>query len=345
MNLETIVFENNTLSVIDQKLLPDRYERLVLNTLEEAISAIKKLNVRGAPAIGIVAAYALFLHARILSQNRSLNKHTFLQACFTLKSARPTAVNLSWAVEQMVETYLKSYAKGEPDLLNELREKSYSIHLSDKQTCDLIGKYGSELLPDPAFVLTHCNAGILATGGNGTALSVVYSASKTKSVNVFVDETRPVGQGARLTYWELRQKNIPATLITDSMAGSLMQQGKINTVIVGADRVAANGDVANKIGTYSVAVLASYHQIPFYVAAPLSSFDVTLSDGVKIPIEYRDKSEILDFWNIKDHSTYEVFNPAFDITPGELITGIITERGVAKPPYAESINFLLNNHL
>ena len=345
MNLETITFENNTLSIIDQRLLPDQYKRMDLNTLDETISAIKKLNVRGAPAIGIVAAYGLYLHARMLLQNRSLNKHNFLQACFALKSARPTAVNLSWAVELMVDTFLKFYSTEEADLLHELREKASSIHLSDKQTCDLIGKYGAELLPDPAFILSHCNAGILATGGSGTALSVVYTASKTKSTHVFVDETRPVGQGARLTYWELRQKNIHATLITDNMAGSLMQQGKINTVLVGADRVASNGDVANKIGTYSVAVLAKHHKIPFYVAAPLSSFDVSLSDGSKIPIEYRDKSEVLDVWKIKDKSAYEVFNPAFDITPGELITGIITEKGVVKPPNTENILNLFNNHL
>jgi len=207
----------------------------------------------------------------------------------------------------------------------------------------LIGKYGAELLPDKTNILTHCNAGLLATGGKGTALSVVYQAAKSKDIHVFVDETRPVGQGARLTYWELSQFNIPATLIADNMAASLMQQKKVDAIIIGADRIAINGDFANKIGTYGLAVLAQYHQVPFYVAAPLSSFDVHLESGSDIPIEFRSKEEILDFWQIRNQQDYEVYNPAFDVTPNEMVTGIITENGVLKKPFKEKINQLFSN--
>lgn len=343
MNLETIVFENNTLHIIDQSLLPDRFEYLKLTTLEETLSAIKKLKVRGAPAIGIVAAYGLYIHALNLSQSRSLNKSSFLQAGYTLKSARPTAVNLSWAVDKMVQVFLSSQIKNSDSLLIHLKQEAEAIHQSDKKTCDLIGKYGAELLPDPVSVLTHCNAGILATGGRGTALSVIYTAQKKRAVQVFVDETRPVGQGIRLTYWELKRNNIPVTVLTDNMAGMLMQQNKIDVVIVGADRIAKNGDTANKIGTYSLAVLANYHHIPFYVAAPLSSFDMTLEDGKAIPIEYRAKNEILDFWNITDQTAFEVFNPAFDVTPHKLISGIITEKGVIKQPNKTNLPNLFTN--
>jgi len=340
MNLETIVFENNTLRIINQNLLPERLAYLTLSTLEDVIAAIKKLTVRGAPAIGITAAYGLYLHAINLKNTGSLTKSAFLQAGYALKSARPTAVNLSWAVEKMIHGYLNPISATEKEILSRLKAEAESIHSADKKTCDVIGKYGAELLPDTVSVLTHCNAGILATGGRGTALSVIYNAAKSKKVNVFVDETRPAGQGIRLTYWELAQNNIPATVLTDSMAGMLMQQKKIDAVIVGADRITQNGDTANKIGTYSLAVLARFHQIPFYVAAPLSSFDMTLTDGGAIPIEYRKKEELLDFWNIKEQEMYTVFNPAFDVTPGELISAFITESGVIKPPYKENLTCL-----
>ena len=343
MNLETIVFENNTLSIIDQKLLPGRFEYLELLDLETVVSSIKNLNVRGAPAIGIVAAYGLYIHAKNLADDRSLNKSSFLQAGYALKSARPTAVNLSWAVEKMVQIYLDNQSNAAKDILVRLQEEALLIHQLDRKACDLIGKYGADLLPNPASVLTHCNAGILATGGRGTALSVIYSASKSKSVHVYVDETRPVGQGARLTYWELQQNNIPATLLTDNMSAMLMQKKKVNAIVVGADRIAQNGDAANKIGTYGLAVLANYHEIPFYVAAPLSSFDVSLPDGNAIPIEYRDKQEVLTFWGIEDSDAYDVYNPAFDVTPNQLISGIITDKGVLRAPYTETINHLFNN--
>lgn len=343
MNLETIVFENNTLRIIDQKALPNRFDYMDLSSLDETLFAIKNLHVRGAPAIGIVAAYGLYLHARKLAHTRSLNKSAFLRAGYLLKSARPTAVNLAWAVDRMTQVYLNSSASAPENRIADLLEEARSIHLSDKKTCDLIGKYGAELLPNPAGILTHCNAGFLATGGRGTALSVVYQAAKTKQVHVYVDETRPVGQGARLTYWELLQHNIPATLITDNMAASLMQQKKVDVIIVGADRIAKNGDVANKIGTYGLAVLARYHQIPFYVAAPLSSFDVHLENGADMPIEFRHKSEVLDFWKIKEQDAYKVYNPAFDVTPNELVTSFITEKGVVNKPFIEQIDQIFHN--
>ena len=343
MNLETIVFENNTLRIIDQKALPNRFEYITLKTLDETIAAIKKLHVRGAPAIGIVAAYGLYIHARDLAHTRSLNKSDFLRAGYLLKSARPTAVNLAWAIDRMTQTYLNGSGSSSDKRIDDLLEEAQSIHRSDKKTCDLIGKYGAELLPNPANILTHCNAGFLATGGKGTALSVVYQAAKTKKIHVFVDETRPVGQGARLTYWELLQFKVPATLIADNMAASLMQQKKVDVIIVGADRITKNGDVTNKIGTYGLAVLAHYHQIPFYVAAPLSSFDVSTETGFDVPIEFRSKEEILDFWQIKNQQNYQVFNPAFDVTPNELVSGIITEKGVINKPFKEKIIPLFNN--
>jgi len=343
MNLETIVFENNTLSIIDQKQLPGSLEYVILPDLETVVSSIKNLIVRGAPAIGIVAAYGLYIHARNLANDRSLNKSSFLQAGYALKSARPTAVNLSWAVEKMAQVYLDNQSNPTNEILTLLQKEALLIHQLDRKACDLIGKYGADLLPNTASVLTHCNAGILATGGRGTALSVIYSASKSKSVHVYVDETRPVGQGARLTYWELKQNNIPATLLTDNMSAMLMQQKKVDAVVVGADRIAKNGDTANKIGTYGLAVLAKHHGLPFYVAAPLSTFDVSLPDGTAIPIEYREKQEVLSFWGIDDSESYEVYNPAFDITPNSLISGIITDKGVLKAPYTETINHLFNN--
>jgi len=336
MNLETIRFENNTLRIIDQQQLPRKLEYVTLHTLDEVISAIKGLLVRGAPAIGITAAYGLFIHALNMSKERSLNKTSFLQAGYNLKSARPTAINLSWAVEQMVQVFLNYLSGPEKELLKALKTQALEIHQSDRMTCAQIGKYGQELLPNPANILTHCNAGILATGGRGTALSVIYSAARNKAVHVFVDETRPVGQGARLTYWELAQNRIPATLIADNMAATLMQQGKIDAVVVGADRITRNGDVANKIGTYGLAVLAQFHQLPFYVAAPVSSFDFSLEKGSEIPIEFRKPEEILSFWGIESEE-YHVFNPAFDITPNVLIDAIITEKGVLKKPYKEKI--------
>ncbi|MGD9899395.1 MAG: S-methyl-5-thioribose-1-phosphate isomerase [Calditrichaceae bacterium] len=345
MIIQTIQFENNYLEIIDQTLLPNEFKIIRLNNLNESIDAIKRLRVRGAPAIGIVAAYSLYLHARQLDRLGGLNDDAFIAAANSLKNSRPTAVNLEWAIDKLIKTYYSFTKYDNQVLLNKLMSTADEIHKNDIMTCDRIGKYGSDVIRDGFNILTHCNAGILATGGSGTALAPIYTAQKEgKNIHVFVDETRPLGQGARLTYWELKKNNIPATLITDGMAASLMHKQNINMVIVGADRISSNGDFANKIGTYSLAVLARYHQIPFYTAAPASSFDLSIGCGAEIPIEYRDKSEILDFWNISDYESYDVHNPAFDVTPNEFLTGIITEHGIIKPPFLNNIKSIINTN-
>jgi len=335
MKIETIKFENDRLSIIDQSVLPNSFKYLKLKSLEDVISAIKQLKVRGAPAIGITAAYGFYLHLCSLKENNKLNESEMLSAAKQLKECRPTAVNLAWAVDKMVEVYEDSRSLNDQEKsLTILKDTAIQIHDEDRQSCKKIGSYGSQLINNNFNILTHCNAGILATGGMGTALSPIYSAAgQHKNIHVYVDETRPVGQGARLTFWELAKNNIPATLITDNMAGSLMKQEKVDMVIVGADRIAMNGDTANKIGTYPLAVLARHHNIPFYVAAPFSTFDKSLKTGGDIPIEYRNKKEITSFWGIKDSISGEVYNPAFDVTPADLISGIITEKGILKKPF------------
>ena len=331
MNLETISFKNNTLKILDQTLLPNRQIFLSLSNLEQVIEAIRTLKVRGAPAIGIVAAYGMYIHALNLHKNNNLSIRTLKEASERLKLARPTAVNLAWAVDRLVKDVIAE--KDAEKILYTLKMESISIHKKDRETCNQIGENGNALIKDNYNILTHCNTGFLATGGIGTALAVVYKAfEKGKKIHVFVDETRPVGQGARLTYWELQQNDVPATLITDNMAGSLMKDNKVDIVITGADRIAANGDTANKIGTYSLSVLARFHSIPFFIAAPLSSFDLSISSGQQIPIEKRPKEEVLDFWKIESQSSYKVYNPAFDVTPHELLTGIITEKGISENP-------------
>jgi len=337
MNLKTIHFENNTLRIINQQLLPHKLEFCELKNLDDVISAITSLIIRGAPAIGIVAAYGLFIHARNLILNNSFSKELFLIDSKRLESCRPTAVNLSWAINMMTEC-TRSIADTDVELiLEKLKDTALFIHNSDIQTCESIGNNGSALISDGDTVLTHCNAGSLATGGIGTALGIIYKAQdQNKKIHVFVDETRPVGQGARLTIWELQQNKVQSTLIADNMAASLMQKKQIQLIIVGADRISKNGDVANKIGTYSLAVLADYHKIPFYVAAPFSTFDIQIDSGSQIPIEMRASHEILEFWNIRN-ADIQVYNPAFDITPSDLITAIITERGIINKPISKNI--------
>jgi methylthioribose-1-phosphate isomerase len=343
MKIETIKFENDRLSIVDQSVLPNSFEYIDLKTLEEVISAIKQLKVRGAPAIGITAAYGFYLHLRSLKNKNRLNDSEMLSAAKQLKECRPTAVNLAWAVDKMIRVYENNQTQYDPEtILALLKDTAIEIHNEDRQSCAQIGSYGSQLINNNFNILTHCNAGILATGGMGTALSPIYSAAgQNKNIHVYVDETRPVGQGARLTFWELSMNDIPATLITDNMAGSLMKHGKVDMVIVGADRIAMNGDTANKIGTYSLAVLANYHNIPFYIAAPVSTFDKNLKTGSDIPIEYRDKKELLSFWNINNSISGNVYNPAFDVTPADLISGIITEKGILKKPLNLSIKTYL----
>ena len=314
--------ENGHLVLIDQTRLPTELLEIECRTVEAVWEAIKQLRVRGAPAIGISAAYGVVVG---LQTGRPLEEITAY-----LASSRPTAVNLFWALERM-----KKAALQQRNLLAEAR----AIHEEDRAMCHAIGRYGAELLANNSGVLTHCNAGGLATAEYGTALSVFFTAQdQGKQLHVFVDETRPLLQGARLTAWELAQRGIRATLICDSMAAQVMREGKVQAVIVGADRITANGDTANKIGTYSVAVLANAHQIPFYVAAPTSTFDLSLASGDLIPIEQRNSTEITHgFGKQTAPDGIEVYNPAFDVTPARLIKAIITERGIIEPVSSETI--------
>jgi methylthioribose-1-phosphate isomerase len=325
MKFQTVRWVSDGIEILDQTLLPGEERYICLNNYQEVIEAIKHLRVRGAPLIGIVAAYGVVLAARSCH-----NKIEFAVAINEVKNCRPTAVNLSWAVERMLITY-HAY-DGSPERDSKLVELAHQIHIDDAQMCDAIGERGAELLSPEVSVLTHCNAGALATGGSGTALSIIYHAHQAgKRVKVYADETRPILQGSRLTAWELAREGIDVTVITDNMAGHLMASGLIDCVIVGTDRVAANYDIANKIGTYSVAVLAKEHGIPFYVAAPTSTFDNQIASGAEIQIEQRDPREISHFGARQITPTeVKVLNPAFDITPHELITAIITDREIVK---------------
>jgi methylthioribose-1-phosphate isomerase len=313
--------EDGALVLLDQTRLPGRRVECRYTEWPEMVEAIRTMVVRGAPSIGVAAAYGAAVTAR-------RGREEFERACDGLAAARPTAVNLRWAIEQM-----RTAAAGVPDdaLAERLEQAAGQLHDEEVRRCVAIGDHGAALLGNGSRVLTHCNAGALATAGYGTALGVVRSAFlRDPTVSVWVDETRPLLQGARLTAWELAEDGIPATLVTDSMAGWLMAQGKVDAVVVGADRIAANGDAANKIGTYALSVLARAHGVPFYVAAPTSTIDRTISSGADIPIEHRAAAEIFG-----DEATagVEVYNPAFDVTPAANITAIVTEQGVHRPPY------------
>lgn len=344
MDLNTVRFTDDRLFIIDQTRLPNEAVEIELKNLEQVLEAIKKLRVRGAPAIGITAAYAFYQEIKRQSETESLTEPRVVITADILKQARPTAVNLEWAVDRIRDTYHRYKNESSDVCLNKIRQAAISVHEQDRETCRKIGEHGASLIRDGFNILTHCNAGILATGGMGTALAAVYTAHKQKKkIHVYVDETRPLGQGTRLTYWELQKYGVPATLITDNMSGSLMRSSKIDMVVVGADRIARNGDFANKIGTYNLAVLAHFHKIPFYCAAPRSTFDPNLKDGDQINIEMRDKREVTSFWNVKDPDSFSVYNPAFDITPYGLLSGIITENGILKKPFKQNINnFLIN---
>lgn len=334
---ETIVWTGGTdgyLNLIDQTLLPNELSRIDCRDIETVWEAIKMLRVRGAPAIGIAAAYGVTVG---LQQAGDDDSQKFWQ-CFDksadyLATSRPTAVNLFWALDRLrgLATDLKSGSVSEARTA--LLEEAKKIHAEDRAMCHAIGKHGAALLSDGQGVLTHCNAGGLATAEYGTALSVFFTAQdEGKNLHVFVDETRPLLQGARLTAWELMQRKIKSTLICDSMAAQVMREKKVQAVVTGADRIAANGDSANKIGTYSVAVLAKAHGIPFYIAAPSSTFDLSIESGDEIPIELRNAEEITKGFGKQTAPTgVEVYNPAFDVTPAEYIEAIITERGVIKP--------------
>jgi methylthioribose-1-phosphate isomerase len=331
----TVEWKNGAVRLLDQSRLPEHVEFLDCRDYQTVAAAIRSLKVRGAPAIGVTAAMGVALgsQAVITSSYEAFAKEV-LVICGHLAATRPTAVNLFWAIERMKRLLASLHEQPIEFIKAALLKESQVILDEDISLCKAMGQHGAGLIANGQTVLTHCNAGALATAGYGTALGVIRAAwAQGKKIQVIADETRPVLQGARLTAWELMQDNIPVTLITDNMAGSLMRQGKIQLCIVGADRIAANGDVANKIGTYSVAVLAKAHGIPFYVAAPYSTIDLKTKSGEDIPIEQRNPSEVTTI-----HGSHPVapkgvavYNPAFDVTPAELITGIITERGVFKP--------------
>jgi len=301
--------------------------------------AIRSLRVRGAPAIGITAAMGILVGLKNIPSGASLKKH-YEDTDNYLRTSRPTAVNLFWALDRMKRKFIEiAELPDQRNILSILLEEALLIEKEDRAMCQSIGKIGANLVQDGFGILTHCNTGGLATAAYGTALSVIFTAyEQGKSIHVFCDETRPLMQGARLTSWELLQAGIPATLICDSMAAQVMKEGKINMVIVGADRIAANGDSANKIGTYGLSVLAHAHKIPFYVAAPSSTFDLTLKDGSGIPIEQRNPKEITEPFGKQVAPTgVSVYNPAFDVSPAHLITGIITEKSLISPVNAKNI--------
>lgn len=331
--MEAIRWENHTLYLLDQTRLPTTEYWLRYTDPFEVSSAIRTMVVRGAPAIGVAAAYAMVLAAR-KAPDSSTRDHVMLRAKEALAASRPTAVNLFWALDRMEHCGLA--CGNDPD---RLEEEAIAIHREDVAMNRAIGAAGAAIVPHGARILTHCNAGAIATGGYGTALGVVRSAfTQGKVEMVYCDETRPLLQGARLTAWELVKDGIPATLITDNMAASLMAQGKIDLVLLGCDRMAANGDFANKIGTYGVAVLAHYHGIPFYSVLPSSTIDLSIPDGSHIPIEQREASEVTHFAGVRTAPEgVGVYNPAFDVTPHRLLTGIITEKGVIHPPFAEQL--------
>ncbi|HEY2379820.1 MAG TPA: S-methyl-5-thioribose-1-phosphate isomerase [Terriglobia bacterium] len=328
--------------MIDQRKLPTVEEYPVFKTYEEVAEAIRVMVVRGAPAIGVAAAMGIALGVRD-SKAKTIPelREDFRRITGTLAGTRPTAVNLFWAIERMRRCFQEVAIDGatEHAIADRLIREALAIQAEDIESNKRMGQFGQELLPDSGTVLTHCNAGALATAGYGTALGVIRAAVENgKNLRVLADETRPFLQGARLTAWELWKDDIDVRVISDNMAGSFMRQGLIDAVIVGADRIAANGDVANKIGTYSVAVLAKQHEIPFYVAAPFSTLDLNIPDGSHIPIEQRDPTEVTHIGGVRMvPDGVSVFNPAFDVTPYQFVTAIITDRGVAVPPYSESL--------
>ncbi len=339
--LRTVWWEDGKVCLIDQLLLPHQYIVVRCETLQEVASAIKTMQVRGAPAIGCTAAYGMALVAQLHQSNKTDELLAELaHAKEFLDAQRPTAINLAWATTRMIQVARRLASTASPDeLRTHLLETAHAILSEDLAMCHAIGDHGAELIPDRGRVLTHCNAGGLATAGYGTALAPIRTAhSQGRPIHVFVDETRPFLQGARLTAWELHQAGISQTLITDNMAGYMMRRGEIDCVIVGADRIVANGDVANKIGTYSLAVLAQAHRLPFYVAAPSSTIDLSLATGDQIPIEERDAGEVTHLaGHLIAPEGVMAAHPAFDVTPHTFITAIITEQGVIEPPFADGL--------
>ncbi|MGC8739518.1 MAG: S-methyl-5-thioribose-1-phosphate isomerase [Candidatus Hydrogenedens sp.] len=344
--LKPILWENRKLYIIDQTLLPCVLNHIPITTLEETEEAIKLLKIRGAPALGIFAGFALLsivIHKKPQDVTEAMEIINY--SADVIKKTRPTAVNLFWATDRILRVVRNSSNDSLNSLLKNMEQEALNIYQEETKACQQIGILGSSLIQNFTTVLTHCNAGALATGEYGTALSPIYvSADEGKTVRVYADETRPLLQGARLTAWELQYSGIPVTLICDNMAGQVMKEKKVDMVIVGADRIAQNGDTANKIGTYSLSVLAKYHKIPFYVSAPSSTFDLSISDGSQIPIEER-KSDEIYFFNNKRIAPegISIYNPAFDVTPAENITAFITEKGIIYPPFNETIAETIGN--
>ncbi|HEX5834824.1 MAG TPA: S-methyl-5-thioribose-1-phosphate isomerase, partial [Pyrinomonadaceae bacterium] len=344
--IKTVEWTNEGIRMLDQRVLPAQENYLMLRSYDEVAEAIRKMVIRGAPAIGVAAAMGIALGAtQSVGTSVADLEDDLLYICDVMAKTRPTAVNLFWAIERMRATFQR--AKARTTDVEEIRKvlvaEALAIFEEDIAANRAIGKFGGPLIPDGATVLTHCNAGALATAGDyGTALGVIRGARDAgKKVAVIADETRPFLQGLRLTAWELAKDDIPVTVITDNMAGHVMKSGKVDAVVVGADRIAANGDTANKIGTYMVAVLAREHNIPFYVAAPMTTLDLSLQSGEEIPIEERDEKEVT---HIREYQLapdgINVHNPAFDVTPNHLIAAIITDKGVARAPYEETLKQL-----
>lgn len=338
--IKTIEWTNGKVVMVDQRLLPGEEIFREYTTAEEVAKSIEEMVIRGAPAIGVAAAMGIALGMREPHSNSELQ---FQQTCERMAKTRPTAVNLFWAIDRMNRKFAELKDLPLEKIQTGLALEAQKIYLEDIEANQQMGKYGNEVVPPEARILTHCNAGALATAGYGTALGVVRAAQEHgKNVQVFADETRPFLQGARLTAWELQKDKIPVTLITDSMAGYFLHQHQIDLVIVGADRIAANGDVANKIGTYSVAVLAKANGIPFYVAAPISTVDLSLENGTGIPIEERSAKEVVEIHGKRTAPEgIQVRHPAFDVTPNDLISAIITDKGIARPPYTQSLRQLV----
>ena len=340
--LPTIDWQGDAVVMIDQRKLPATETYVSCKTAQEVAKAIKTMVIRGAPAIGVAAAMGIALGMRRSKATGTKQFATeFQKLCDLMASTRPTAVNLFWAIERMKKVFGDAAQRGcsVDEIKERLEGEARSIHDADVASCRAMGAFGAELVPERARILTHCNAGALATAGYGTALGVIRAAAEQgKEVAVLADETRPFLQGARLTAWELVKDGIDTTVIADNMAASMMRLGHVDLVVVGADRIAANGDVANKIGTYGVAVLAMAHDIPFYVAAPLSTIDLNTPDGSKIPIEERSEREVTHVGPSRlTPEGAHIRNPAFDVTPAKYVTAIITERGIARPPYHESL--------
>jgi methylthioribose-1-phosphate isomerase len=344
--LPTIEWRQGAVVMVDQRKLPTEEVYVECRTAPEVAKAIKTMVIRGAPAIGVAAAMGLALGVDTSKATGTQKLATeFYRLCELMAGTRPTAVNLFWAIDRMKASFAAGVTAGESvdQIKARLIAEARAIHDEDLASCRAIGEHGAEVVPDGSHVLTHCNAGALATAGYGTALGVIRGAvERGKKVAVFADETRPFLQGARLTAWELVKDGIDTTVITESMAAPLMRDGRIDLVVVGADRIAANGDTANKVGTYTVALVAREHHVPFYVAAPVSTIDLYTPDGRQIPIEERPAREVTHVKAVRlAPEGAKVFNPAFDVTPHTLIAGIITERGIARPPYVESLAALV----